>query len=200
VLSSGRLPAARRSSSATAHTSTRSCRRSRKRACASARSTSSSSREAGRAGPLRADARAPAPRGTASLARVPARAWCGLILADLLALSSGRSEEGGSEYTSGGALIFDKMRESPISRRWPERVDRVRSVLAPLVKNRCAAPCASASRRVARTRRPRVRRERDRPRGRRDLPRRARRLEEAARSISPRSRTRSTAASTPSPT
>src|SRR5207245_1175165 len=30
--------------------------------------------------------------------------WCGLTLADLLALSSGRSEAGGSEYTRGGGL------------------------------------------------------------------------------------------------
>src|SRR5258705_5112445 len=63
--------------------------------------------------------------------------WCGLTLADLLALSSGRSEEGGSEYTSGGALIFDKMRDvTHLSADGQNRVDRVRSVLAPLVKNR----------------------------------------------------------------
>ncbi|TMH88553.1 MAG: hypothetical protein E6H45_00310 [Betaproteobacteria bacterium] len=63
--------------------------------------------------------------------------WCGLTLADLLALSSGRREEGGSEYTSGGALIFDKMRDvTHLSTDGQKRVDRVRSVLAPLVKNR----------------------------------------------------------------
>ena len=63
--------------------------------------------------------------------------WCGLTLADLLALSSGRSEEGGSEYTSGGALIFDKMRDvTHLSTDGQKRVDRVRSVLAPLAKNR----------------------------------------------------------------
>ncbi len=63
--------------------------------------------------------------------------WCGLTLADLLALSSGRSEEGGSEYTSGGALIFDKMRDvTHLSADGQKRVDRARSVLAPLVKNR----------------------------------------------------------------
>jgi ATP-dependent exoDNAse (exonuclease V) beta subunit len=63
--------------------------------------------------------------------------WCGLTLADLLLLSSGRSEEGGSEYTSGGALIFDKMRDvTHLSPDGQKRVDRVRSVLAPLVKNR----------------------------------------------------------------
>src|SRR5262249_47616847 len=37
--------------------------------------------------------------------------WCGLTLADLLALSSGRGEEGGGEYTSGGALVLDRMRD-----------------------------------------------------------------------------------------
>jgi len=63
--------------------------------------------------------------------------WCGLTLADLLLLSTGRSEEGGSEYTSGGALIFDKMRDiTHLSADGQARVDRVRSVLAPLVKNR----------------------------------------------------------------
>ena len=63
--------------------------------------------------------------------------WCGLTLADLLLLSSGRSEEGGSEYTSGGVLIFDRMRDvTHLSADGQKRVDRVRSVLAPLVKNR----------------------------------------------------------------
>jgi ATP-dependent exoDNAse (exonuclease V) beta subunit len=63
--------------------------------------------------------------------------WCGLTLADLLLLSSGRGEEGGSEYASGGALIFDKMRDvTHLSADGRKRVERVRSVLAPLVKNR----------------------------------------------------------------
>jgi ATP-dependent exoDNAse (exonuclease V) beta subunit len=63
--------------------------------------------------------------------------WCGLTLADLLALSSGRSEEGGSEYTSGGALIFDKMRDvTHLSADGQKRVDRLREVMAPLWKNR----------------------------------------------------------------
>jgi ATP-dependent exoDNAse (exonuclease V) beta subunit len=68
--------------------------------------------------------------------------WCGLTLADLLALSSGRGEEGrseytNSEYTSGGALVFDRMDDvSHLSPDGQKRVDRVRSVLAPLVKNR----------------------------------------------------------------
>jgi ATP-dependent exoDNAse (exonuclease V) beta subunit len=63
--------------------------------------------------------------------------WCGLTLADLLLLSSGRSEQGGSETTSGGALIFDKMGDvTHLSADGQLRVDRVRSVLAPLVKNR----------------------------------------------------------------
>jgi ATP-dependent exoDNAse (exonuclease V) beta subunit len=63
--------------------------------------------------------------------------WCGLTLADLLLLSSGRGEEGGSETTSGGALIFDKMRDvTHLSADGQKRVERVRSVVAPLVKNR----------------------------------------------------------------
>jgi ATP-dependent helicase/nuclease subunit A len=63
--------------------------------------------------------------------------WCGLTLADLLLLSSGRSEEGGSEYTSGGALIVDRMRDvTHLSPDGQKRVERVRSVLAPLVENR----------------------------------------------------------------
>src|SRR5258708_23479645 len=37
--------------------------------------------------------------------------WCGLTLADLLALSSGRGEESGREDTSGGALSFDNIRD-----------------------------------------------------------------------------------------
>jgi ATP-dependent exoDNAse (exonuclease V) beta subunit len=63
--------------------------------------------------------------------------WCGLTLADLLLLSSGRSEEGGSETTSGGALILDRMRDvGHLSADGQARVDRFRSVLAPLLKNR----------------------------------------------------------------
>ncbi len=61
---------------------------------------------------------------------------CGLTLADLLALSSGR-EEGGGDYTSGGAIVLDRMRDvSHLSADGQRRVERVRSVLAPLVKNR----------------------------------------------------------------
>src|SRR5207248_1375766 len=63
--------------------------------------------------------------------------WCGLTLADLLLLSSGRREEGGSEYTSGGALIFDKMRDvTHLSTDGQKRVDRVRSVDALLAVGR----------------------------------------------------------------
>ena len=63
--------------------------------------------------------------------------WCGLTLADLLLLSSGRSEERGGETASGGALVFDKMRDvTHLSADGQARVDRVRSVLAPLVENR----------------------------------------------------------------
>jgi ATP-dependent exoDNAse (exonuclease V) beta subunit len=63
--------------------------------------------------------------------------WCGLTLADLLLLSSGRSEEGGSEYTSGGALIFDRIRDvGHLSADGQARVARVREVLAPLWQNR----------------------------------------------------------------
>src|SRR5262249_12718541 len=63
--------------------------------------------------------------------------WCGLTLADLLLLSSGRGEEGGSEYTSGGALILDRMSDvTHLSPDGQKRVERVRSVLAPLMKNR----------------------------------------------------------------
>ncbi|MGB5082455.1 MAG: UvrD-helicase domain-containing protein [Burkholderiales bacterium] len=68
--------------------------------------------------------------------------WCGLTLADLLLISSGRGEEGrseytNSEYTSSGALIWDKMRDvTHLSPDGQKRVDRVRSVLAPPVKNR----------------------------------------------------------------
>ena len=59
--------------------------------------------------------------------------WCGLKLADLLLLSS----EGGSEYTSGGALVFDRMSDvAHLSADGQKRVERVRSVLVPLVKNR----------------------------------------------------------------
>src|SRR5207302_1811284 len=50
--------------------------------------------------------------------------WCGLTLADLLALSSGRSEEGGSEYTSGGALILDQMRDVTDLAALEDKIDR----------------------------------------------------------------------------
>src|SRR5262249_46365368 len=60
--------------------------------------------------------------------------WCGLTLADLLLLSSGQSGEG--EYAS-GALVFEKMSNvAHLSPDGRQRVERVRSVLAPLVKNR----------------------------------------------------------------
>ncbi|HZT63336.1 MAG TPA: UvrD-helicase domain-containing protein, partial [Burkholderiales bacterium] len=63
--------------------------------------------------------------------------WCGLTLADLLLLSSGRVEEGGSEFTSREFLILDRMRDvTHLSADGQVRVDRVREVLAPLVKNR----------------------------------------------------------------
>jgi ATP-dependent exoDNAse (exonuclease V) beta subunit len=52
-------------------------------------------------------------------------------------LSSGRGEEVGSEYGSGSALIFDKMRDvAHLSADGQKRVDRIRSVLAPRVENR----------------------------------------------------------------
>jgi ATP-dependent helicase/nuclease subunit A len=57
--------------------------------------------------------------------------WCGLTLADLLLLSSGRDEEGG------GALIFDKMLDvTHLSPDGQKRAERVGSVLAPLVQSR----------------------------------------------------------------
>src|SRR5258706_14263962 len=63
--------------------------------------------------------------------------WCGLTLADLLLLSSGRAEEGGNEFTSREHLIVDRMRDvTHLSPDGQKRVDRVREVLAPLVKNR----------------------------------------------------------------
>ena len=63
--------------------------------------------------------------------------WCGLTLADLLALSSGPPDKGGSEYTSGGFLVFDLLNDNVhLSADGKARVDRVRSVLAPLVKDR----------------------------------------------------------------
>ncbi|HEY6722317.1 MAG TPA: 3'-5' exonuclease, partial [Burkholderiales bacterium] len=63
--------------------------------------------------------------------------WCGLTLADLLLLSSGRAEEGGSEFTGREFLILDRMSDvTHLSADGQKRVDRVREVLAPLVKNR----------------------------------------------------------------
>src|SRR5207249_4932361 len=65
------------------------------------------------------------------------RDWSSDVCSSDLLLSSGRSEDGGSEYTSGGALIFDKMRDvTHLSADGQKRVDRARSVLAPLMKNR----------------------------------------------------------------
>jgi ATP-dependent exoDNAse (exonuclease V) beta subunit len=63
--------------------------------------------------------------------------WCGLTLADLLLLSTGRVEEGGSEFTSREYLILDRMRDvGHLSADGQKRVDRVRVVLQPLVQNR----------------------------------------------------------------
>jgi ATP-dependent helicase/nuclease subunit A len=63
--------------------------------------------------------------------------WCGLTLADLLALSVGPPDKGGSEFTSGGFLVFDLLHD--VSRLSPDgqtRVARLRSVLVPLVQDR----------------------------------------------------------------
>jgi ATP-dependent helicase/nuclease subunit A len=63
--------------------------------------------------------------------------WCGLTLADLLALSVGPPDKGGSEFTSGGFLLFDLLHD--VSRLSPDgqaRVGRLRAVLVPLMQNR----------------------------------------------------------------
>ena len=63
--------------------------------------------------------------------------WCGLTLSDLLLLSSGPPAKGGSEFTSGGFLVFDLLADvAHLSPDGRQRVERVRSVLAPLAKNR----------------------------------------------------------------
>src|SRR5204863_1086967 len=63
--------------------------------------------------------------------------WCGLTLSDLLALSVGPPDKGGSEFTSGGFLIFDLLNDNVhLSADGKARVDRVREVMAPLVQNR----------------------------------------------------------------
>jgi len=63
--------------------------------------------------------------------------WCGLTLADLLLVTTGRAEEGGSEFTSREYLILDRMRDvTHLSADGQKRVDRVREVLQPLVQNR----------------------------------------------------------------
>jgi ATP-dependent exoDNAse (exonuclease V) beta subunit len=63
--------------------------------------------------------------------------WCGLTLADLLGLSVGPPDEGGAEYTSAGSLVFDRLNDVVhLSADGRARVDRVHSVLAPLVENR----------------------------------------------------------------
>ena len=63
--------------------------------------------------------------------------WCGLTLADLLALSSRPPDKGGSEFTSGGFLVFDLLNDvihlSPDGRA---RVGRVYEVMKPLLRNR----------------------------------------------------------------
>ena len=67
--------------------------------------------------------------------------WCGLTLADLLLLTTGRPEEGGSEFTSREYLILDRMRDvTDLSADGQRRVDRVREVLAPLWQNRLRGP------------------------------------------------------------
>ncbi len=63
--------------------------------------------------------------------------WCGLTLSDLLLLSSGPPDKGGSEFTSGGFLISDLLNDVVhLSADGQARVDRVRSVLKPLWQNR----------------------------------------------------------------
>jgi ATP-dependent helicase/nuclease subunit A len=63
--------------------------------------------------------------------------WCGLTLADLLLLSTGRAEEGGNEFTAGAALILDRMRDiTHLSADGQKRAGRVRDVMVPLVQNR----------------------------------------------------------------
>src|SRR6185436_6943464 len=63
--------------------------------------------------------------------------WCGLTLADLLALSVGPPDKGGSEFTSGGFLVFDLLNDVVhLSPDGQARVGRVAEVLKPLVRNR----------------------------------------------------------------
>jgi ATP-dependent exoDNAse (exonuclease V) beta subunit len=63
--------------------------------------------------------------------------WCGLTLSDLLALSLGPPDKGGSEFTSGGFLVFDLLNDvTQLSPDGQARVARVRDVLLPLWKNR----------------------------------------------------------------
>ncbi|OAI53856.1 hypothetical protein AYO46_00115 [Betaproteobacteria bacterium SCGC AG-212-J23] len=69
-----------------------------------------------------------------ALLRAP---WCGLTLADLLALSVGPPDKGGSEFTSGGFLVFDLLNDSVhLSPDGYARVSRLRDVLKPLIDNR----------------------------------------------------------------
>src|SRR6266481_1412067 len=133
-------------------------------------------REAGRAGPLRADARAPAPRRPHRLARVPARA---LVRPHprrsprpLVRPERGRRQRVHQQRRA--HLRQDARRHPPLA-RWPEaRRPRPLGPRAAGEEPAARLPARARRGRVARARRPRVRRERDRPRGRRDLPRRAR--------------------------
>src|SRR5207302_472644 len=133
-------------------------------------------REAGRAGPLRADARAPAPRRPHRLARVPARA---LVRphprrspAPLVRPERGRRQR---VHQRRRAHLRQDARCHPPLGRWPEaRRPRPLDPRAAGEEPAARLPARARRGRVARTRRPCVRRKRDRPRGRRDLPRRAR--------------------------
>src|SRR5205814_10306571 len=63
--------------------------------------------------------------------------WCGLTLSDLLALSVGSPDKGGSEFTSVGSLVFDLLND--VVHLTPDgqaRVAHLRSVLVPLWHDR----------------------------------------------------------------
>jgi ATP-dependent exoDNAse (exonuclease V) beta subunit len=63
--------------------------------------------------------------------------WCGLTLSDLLLLSSGPPDKGGSEFTSGGFLLFDLLNDVlHLSPDGQARVARLYAVMKPLVKSR----------------------------------------------------------------